>query len=62
MLALPISKSRFKALSFKQMQNLQNFQALGTPPQTPVPPAVAGGFAPRLPLASGSWGLRPQTP
>ena len=22
----------------------------------------AGGFAPRPPLASGGWGLRPQTP
>ena len=28
--------------------------------KTPVPPA-AGGFAPRPPLASGGWGLRPQT-
>ena len=38
---------------------MQNFRALGAP-QTPVPPA-AGGFAPKPP-ASGSWGLRLQTP
>ena len=25
-------------------------------------PPAAGGFAPRPLLASGSWGLRPQTP
>ena len=30
-------------------------------PPNPQPPA-AGGFAPRSPLASGGWGLRPQTP
>ena len=30
-------------------------------PPNPQPPA-AGGFAPRLPLASGGWGLSPQTP
>ena len=34
---------------------------LGALPQNPQPPA-AGSFAPRPPLASGSWGLRPQTP
>ena len=39
---------------------MQNFRALGLRPQTPVPPA-AGVFAPKPP-ASGSWGLRPQTP
>ena len=39
---------------------MQNFRALGAPPQTPVPPA-AGGFAPKPP-ASGSWGLSPHTP
>ena len=38
-------------------KKMQNFRAHL---QTPVPPA-AGGFAPRLP-ASGSWGLRLQTP
>ena len=40
---------------------MQNFRALGAPPLTAVPPA-AGGFATRPPLASGGWGLRPQTP
>ena len=39
---------------------MQNFRALGAPPSDPVPPA-AGGFAPKS-LASGSWGLCPQTP
>ena len=39
---------------------MQNFRALGAPPPDPVPPA-AGGFAPKPP-ATGSWGLRPQTP
>ena len=39
---------------------MQNFRVLGAPPPDPVPPA-AGGFAPKPP-ASGSWGLRPQTP
>ena len=34
---------------------------LGALPPNPQPQA-AGGFAPRLPLASGGWGLRPQTP
>ena len=34
---------------------------LGALPPNPQPPA-AGGFAPRPPLASGGWGLRPQTP
>ena len=34
---------------------------LGAWPPKPQPPA-AGGFAPRPPLASGGWGLRPQTP
>ena len=34
---------------------------LGALPPNPQPPA-AGGFAPRPPLASGSWGLCPQTP
>ena len=34
---------------------------LGVLPPNPQPPA-AGGFAPRPPLASGGWGLRPQTP
>ena len=36
-------------------------QRLGALPPNPQPPA-AGGFAPRPPLASGGWGLRPQTP
>ena len=46
---------------------MQNFRAppclwrLGALPPNPQPPA-AGGFAPRPPLASGGWGLRPQTP
>ena len=34
---------------------------LGASPPNPQPSA-AGGFAPRPPLASGGWGLRPQTP
>ena len=34
---------------------------LGALPLNPQPPA-AGGFAPRPPLASGGWVLRPQTP
>ena len=34
---------------------------LGALPPNPQPPE-AGGFAPRPPLASGGWGLRPQTP
>ena len=34
---------------------------LGALPPNPQPPA-AGGFAPKPPLASGGWGLRPQTP
>ena len=34
---------------------------LGALPPNPQPPA-AGGFASRPPLASGGWGLRPQTP
>ena len=49
------------------------FERWGLRPHTPVPPAAggfapnpqppaAGGFAPRPPLASGGWGLRPQTP
>ena len=42
------------------LQKMQNFRVLGAPPPDPVPPA-AGGFAPKPP-ASGSWGLRPQTP
>ena len=42
---------------------MQNFLALGAPPQTLVPPAAAaGGLAPKPPLASGGWGLSPQTP
>ena len=40
---------------------MQNFRALGALPPNPHPPA-AGGFAPRPPLASGGWGLRPQIP
>ena len=40
---------------------MQNFRALGAPPPDPQPPAAVG-FAPRPPLASGGWGLRPQTP
>ena len=40
---------------------MQNFRALGARPPDPVPPA-AGVFAPKPPLASGSWGLHPQTP
>ena len=39
---------------------MQNFRALGAPPQTPVPPA-AGGFASKPP-ASGGWELRPLWP
>ena len=39
---------------------MQNFRTLGAPPQDPRSPA-AGGFTPK-PLASGGWGLRPQTP
>ena len=34
---------------------------LGASPPNPQPPA-AGGFAPTPPLASGGWGLCPQTP
>ena len=34
---------------------------LGALPPNPQPPA-AGCFAPRPPLASGGWGLRPQNP
>ena len=34
---------------------------LGALPPNPQPLA-GGGFAPRPPLASGGWGLRPQTP
>ena len=41
-----------------QKQKMQNAKAL---PPNPQPPA-AGGIAPRPPLASGGWGLRPQTP
>ena len=41
-------------------KEMQKFQALGALPPDPVPPA-AGGFAPRPPLASGGWGLHPQT-
>ena len=40
---------------------MHNFRAPGAPPADPMPPP-AGGFAPRFPLASGGWGLRPQTP
>ena len=40
---------------------MQSFRALGALPPNPQFPA-AGGFAPRPPLASGGWGLRPQTP
>ena len=36
-------------------------QRLGALPPNPQPPAT-GGFAPRPLLASGGWGLRPQTP
>ena len=36
------------------------FKRWGHRPQTPVPP-VAGGFAPRPPIASAAWGLRSQT-
>ena len=39
---------------------MQNFRALGAPPQAPVPPE-AEGFDPRPPASSG-WGLGPQTP
>ena len=37
---------------------LRRLGALLPDPQLPA----AGGFAHRLPLASGGWGLRPQTP
>ena len=40
---------------------MQNFQAQGAPLPDPVPPA-AEGFAPRAPLTSGGWGLRPEAP
>ena len=40
-------------------KKMQNFQALGAPPQDP---RAFGGFAPRPPIASGGWGLRSQTP
>ena len=43
------------------LQKMQNFGALGAFPPNLQPPA-ASGFAPRPPLASGGWGLRPQTP
>ena len=40
---------------------MQKFRALGVPP--PDSQALAaGGFAPRLQLASGGWGLLPQAP
>ena len=35
---------------------------LGSLPPNPHWPTAAGGFAPRTPLASGGWGIRPQTP
>ena len=69
MFALPISKPRFKSIIFFIKialklsyfgKKMPNFWALGAQPQTPVLPA-AGGFAPRPPLASGGWRLRPQT-
>ena len=45
---------------------MQNFRSLRAPPPEPRPPdhqpPAAGGFAHRPPLASGGWGLRPQTP
>ena len=53
------------------LQKNAKFLSAGGSPQTPVPPAAggfapkppgAGSFAPRPPLASGGWGLRPQTP
>ena len=42
-------------------KKIKNFRTLGALPPDPQPPA-AGGFAPKPPLASGGWGLRPQSP
>ena len=39
---------------------MQNFRRLWAPPPDPRA-STAGGSAPK-PLASGGWGLRPQTP
>ena len=44
-----------------KFSSLPCLRRLGALPPIPQPP-VAGGFAPRSPLASGGWGLRPQTP
>ena len=67
MLALPISKPRFKSIILNQnspkiklfLQNNANFRALGAPPPDP---RASGGWVlcPQTP-ASGDWGLRPQT-
>ena len=40
------------------LKKMQNAKALPPNPQSPA----AGGITPRPPLASGGWGLRPQTP
>ena len=56
MLALPISKSRFKALSF-----YQNNPKIKLFLQKNAKFSSAGGFAPDL-RASDGWGLGPQTP
>ena len=58
-------------LFLKKIQNFRSaggsvprppcLRQLGALPPNPQPLA-AGGFAPRPPLASGGWGLRPQTP
>ena len=72
MFALPISKPLLKSLFFNQnspkmklfLQKHAKFSSLrrlGALPPNPQPPA-AGGFAPRPPLASCGWGLRPHTP
>ena len=43
------------------LQKHAKFSSAGGFPLNPQAP-TAGGFAPRPPLASGGWGLRPQTP
>ena len=60
--------SRFKAIFFIKIalklsyfcKNAKFSSAGGFVPDPQLP--ATGGFAPRSPLASGGWGLRPQTP
>ena len=67
MLALPISLPRFKVLFFYQnnpqiklflQKNAKFLSAWGSA----LVPLVAGGFAPRSPLVSISWGVPPTEP